>query len=66
MNGFELFAAFGLDLWLGDPRRLPHPVVAIGRLINLLEVLLYDTSLSQRVAVIVFGVLLRNRGLVLL
>lgn len=30
-------AALGLDLLLGDPRRLPHPVVAIGRLISTLE-----------------------------
>ncbi len=30
-------AAFALDLVLGDPRRLPHPVVWIGALINHLE-----------------------------
>uniref|UniRef100_A0A831XFG0 Cobalamin biosynthesis protein CobD n=1 Tax=Geobacter metallireducens TaxID=28232 RepID=A0A831XFG0_GEOME len=30
-------AAVLLDLLLGDPRRLPHPVVAIGRLITALE-----------------------------
>lgn len=29
--------AFGLDLLLGDPRRIPHPVVGIGRLIGWLE-----------------------------
>lgn len=29
-----LAAAWGLDLLLGDPRVLPHPVVAIGRLIR--------------------------------
>lgn len=29
--------AFGLDLMLGDPRPLPHPVVLMGRLINVLE-----------------------------
>jgi adenosylcobinamide-phosphate synthase len=32
-----LLAAVLLDLLLGDPRWLPHPVVAIGRLISLLE-----------------------------
>jgi adenosylcobinamide-phosphate synthase len=65
MSGFELLAAFGLDLWLGDPRRLPHPVVAIGRLVNLLEGALYDSGLSRRAAgtVLVCGVLLAT-GLV--
>lgn len=32
-----LAAAWGLDLLLGDPRPLPHPVVAIGRLIRRAE-----------------------------
>jgi adenosylcobinamide-phosphate synthase len=32
-----ILAAVLLDLLLGDPRWLPHPVVAIGRLISLLE-----------------------------
>ena len=30
-----------LDALLGDPRRLPHPVVLIGRLISFYEKLLY-------------------------
>lgn len=60
MNGIELLAAFGLDLCLGDPRRLPHPVVAVGRLVNLLEDVLYDSILPRRLAgvVLVCGVLL--------
>ena len=37
MNPTLLLLAVGLDLLLGDPRFLYHPVVAIGRLINLLE-----------------------------
>jgi adenosylcobinamide-phosphate synthase len=32
-----IFVALALDLILGDPRALPHPVVMIGRLIGLLE-----------------------------
>jgi len=32
-----LILALALDLALGDPRRLPHPVAVIGRLITLLE-----------------------------
>lgn len=60
MSGVELVAAFGLDLWLGDPRRMPHPVVAIGRLVNLLEGVLYESGLSLRMAgaFLVCGVLL--------
>ncbi|MGK2907156.1 MAG: adenosylcobinamide-phosphate synthase CbiB [Desulfuromonadales bacterium] len=50
MSGVELVAAFGLDLWLGDPRRIPHPVVAIGRLVTLLEGVLYESGLSLRMA----------------
>lgn len=34
MTTAVLTAAWGLDLLLGDPRVLPHPVVAIGRLIR--------------------------------
>ena len=60
MSGVELVAAFGLDLWLGDPRRMPHPVVAIGNLVNLLEGVLYESGLSLRMAgaFLVCGVLL--------
>lgn len=37
MTATLLAAAWGLDLLLGDPRALPHPVVAIGRLIRSAE-----------------------------
>lgn len=40
-------AAVLLDLLLGDPRWLPHPVVAIGKLISLLEKLLRKTVRSE-------------------
>jgi len=33
MTGSELVLAAGLDLMIGDPRRLPHPVRAMGRVI---------------------------------
>jgi adenosylcobinamide-phosphate synthase len=36
-NSVALVLAFGLDLLLGDPRCLPHPVRAIGRAVLLLE-----------------------------
>jgi adenosylcobinamide-phosphate synthase len=37
MSSFELITAFLLDLILGDPPRLPHPVRWIGRLISISE-----------------------------
>jgi len=37
---YILITAVLLDLLLGDPRRLPHPVVGIGRLISALETIL--------------------------
>ncbi len=37
---YILITAVLLDLLLGDPRRMPHPVVGIGRLISALETLL--------------------------
>lgn len=49
-----IFIALVLDLVIGDPRWLPHPVVAIGRLITVLEHGLRRTWLNERVA----GVLL--------
>ncbi|NVN91408.1 MAG: cobalamin biosynthesis protein CobD [Desulfuromonadales bacterium] len=49
-----LALALLLDLTLGDPHWLPHPVVMIGRLISALENLLRKTMHNQRIA----GVLL--------
>jgi len=49
-----LALALLLDLTLGDPRWLPHPVVMIGRLISALEKLLRKTMRNERIA----GVLL--------
>ena len=48
MEPWALLLACGLDLCLGDPRRMPHPVVAIGRLIIRLESLLYDRLTDRR------------------
>ncbi len=49
-----LIGAVLLDLLLGDPRWLPHPVVGIGRVVSFLEKLLRRTVANERVA----GVLL--------
>lgn len=45
-----VLAAAILDLILGDPRALPHPVVAIGRLISFLEPRLRRMFHSERMA----------------
>jgi len=37
---YALLIGFGMDLLLGDPHSIPHPVVAIGKLISTLEKLL--------------------------
>lgn len=52
------FLAFVLDLLLGDPRRLPHPVRFIGRVLDWLEPKARAWKLSLRVsgALCVFGV----------
>ncbi|RII30279.1 MAG: cobalamin biosynthesis protein CobD [Geobacter sp.] len=49
--------ALALDLALGDPRWLPHPVILIGRLINWLEKLLRNNSLHERAAGILLLIL---------
>ena len=45
-----LITAILLDLTLGDPRWLPHPVVGIGRLISGLDTFLYRTIPGKRLA----------------
>ncbi len=42
--------AFALDLVLGDPRRIPHPVVLIGSLIERLEIPLAGLMKNRRLA----------------
>ncbi len=48
MDPLSIALAGLLDILLGDPRRLPHPVRWIGRLIGALERLLYPTGGSPR------------------
>lgn len=48
-----LLTAVLLDLALGDPRWLPHPVVGIGRLITFLDKHLYRSMASKRLAGII-------------
>ncbi len=53
-DAFVIGMALMLDLLIGDPRWLPHPVVMIGRLISRLEVFLRKNISNEKVA----GVLL--------
>jgi len=45
-----VLAAFAVDMLVGDPRWLPHPVVLMGRAIRRLEELLRRTGLPLRLA----------------
>ena len=48
MYPLSLPAAVGLDLLLGDPRRLPHPVRWIGSLVSALERILFPVRRAAR------------------
>ncbi len=50
MTKWDLLAGFGLDLVLGDPRWLPHPVRGIGWLINRSENFWRTSAVSLRLA----------------
>ncbi len=43
-----LFTAYLVDLIIGDPRWIPHPVVIIGKFISFIEDKLYRKSVSPR------------------
>lgn len=43
----SILIAYGMDGLFGDPKQIPHPVIAIGRLIGGLERLLLRTTASQ-------------------
>jgi len=47
---YELLAGVALDLCLGDPRWLPHPIRALGRVIERVEAAWRATGLKLRVA----------------
>ncbi len=52
MNQWLILCAFGLDLLLAEPRGIPHPVVAIGRLIEKLEIVLAIFTNRRRAGII--------------
>jgi adenosylcobinamide-phosphate synthase len=53
INPYILITAVLLDLILGDPSRLPHPVVGIGRMITGLERILRRAIRSERLGGII-------------
>jgi adenosylcobinamide-phosphate synthase len=59
-----IFLALLLDLIIGDPHWLPHPVVAIGRLIQILEPGLRREWLHERLAgiLLLLGVVICSAG----
>jgi len=52
----EMLAGIGLDILIGDPRWMPHPVRGFGWLAMRLETLCRATGLPQRVAGVLFWV----------
>ena len=58
INWYIIPAAFVLDLLIGDPRRLPHPVVFMGQAIERLEPFVRRQIKNELVGGIVFAVLL--------
>lgn len=60
-----IFLALLLDLIVGDPRWLPHPVVAVGRMISLLDRHLRQKWLNERAAgVILLLVVIAVTGMI--
>ncbi len=57
MNGLIILTAYLLDLILGDPHWLPHPVRAIGRLIQRFESILRRIAGTPRTEKIAGGIL---------
>lgn len=53
-----VLAAFAVDMLVGDPRWLPHPVVLMGRAIRRLEGVLRGTGLPLRLAGVLLAVFL--------
>ncbi len=53
INPYILIAAVILDLLLGDPRQLPHPVVGIGGMISALEKVLRRLFRNERLGGVV-------------
>lgn len=52
----ELVAGVALDLVLGDPRWLPHPIRGLGWLVGRIEAMMRRTNLPLRIAGVVFVV----------
>src|SRR5439155_12657936 len=55
-TALEMLAGIGLDILIGDPRWLPHPVRGFGWLAARLETLCRSTGLPLRIAGLFFWV----------
>lgn len=52
MSGWLILSAFILDLLLAEPRRIPHPVIGIGRLVEKLEIALAILENRRRAGIL--------------
>ncbi|MDI6703656.1 MAG: adenosylcobinamide-phosphate synthase CbiB [bacterium] len=55
---YEILLAYGLDILVGDPKQMPHPVRGIGKLITLLERILKRYILNHRIAGILLVIII--------
>ncbi|MBE0478762.1 cobalamin biosynthesis protein CobD, partial [Candidatus Aerophobetes bacterium] len=54
---FQIVAGFFLDIFMGDPQWFPHPVRVMGRLIKILEKILYKPYFNLKVSGAVLAIL---------
>ncbi len=57
---WQVIAAFLIDLWIGDPKQLTHPVVLIGKAIRNMETFLrrFTSHFSERLLGIILVILI--------
>ncbi len=63
MSGWLILSAFVLSLVLAEPRRIPHPVIGIGRLVEKLEIALAVLENRRRAGILLVVLTLSLTGL---
>jgi len=53
----QVVVAFLLDILIGDPYRFPHPVKGMGKLIQILEKVLYKPYFNLKISGVILGLL---------